>query len=74
MFIGQWRGYFFLNLLAKEAKIIRTWLVLRLASNSFRYREAFSCKNGISYASTIVDEGYIEELKDKSENENTKNS
>ena len=32
-------GIFFLILLVKEGKIIRSWLVLRLPSNSLCYRE-----------------------------------
>ena len=73
MLIGQQREYFYLYLLCEEGKIARSRLVLRLPSNSLiQSRRGFS----ITMASRfdIVDEAYIVELKDKSENENTKNS
>ena len=49
-------------------KITRLRLVLRLLSNSLFNREVFSVRMASRFE--IVDEEYIEELKDKSENEN----
>ena len=57
----------------KEGKITRSRLVLRLPSNSSFNREVVFSLTMASRCE-IVDEEYIEELKDKSENENTKNS
>ena len=73
--IGQWRDYFFLNFACEDGKITRLWLVLRLSNNSLCFREVAK-KNYVPMASRfeIVDEEYIKELKDKSENENTKKS
>ena len=67
------RIFFWLILLCEEGKITRSRLVLRLPSNSLFNREVFF---SVTMASRfeIVDEEYIEELKDKSENENKKNS
>ena len=61
-----------LILLHEEGKITRSRLVLTLPSNSL-----FNSRTCLSVAMAsfkIVDEEYIEELKDKSEIENTKNS
>ena len=72
MLIGQRREYFYLYLLSEEGKIAHSRLVLRLPSNSLiQPRSCFS----ITMASRfdIVDEEYIVELKDKSENEHMKN-
>jgi len=53
-------------------------LVLRLPSNSFYYREVvaeiFSVTRASGVSFEIVDEEHIEELKNKTENENTKKS
>ena len=67
------RIFFWLILLCEEGKITRSRLVLRLPSNSLFNREVFF---SVIMASRfeIVDEEYIGELKDKSENENKKNS
>ena len=62
---------FFLILLCEESKITRSRLVVRLPSNSLFSREVVFL---LASRFEIVDEEYIEELKDKSENENTKNS
>ena len=58
------------------SKITRSRLVLRLLSNSLCYREVVAKIFSVTMASRfeIVDEEYIEELKDKSENENTRKS
>ena len=64
---------FFLILLREEGKITRSRLVLRSPNNSLFNREVvFSVT--VASLFEIVDEEYIEELKDKSENQNTKNS
>ena len=60
-------------MLCEEGKIICSGLVVRLPSNSLFNREVVFF---VTMASCfeIVDDEYIEELKDKSENENTKNT
>ena len=70
------KGFFSPNFACKEGKITRSRLVLRLPSNSLCYREVVAKKFSVTMASRfeIVDEKYAEELKDKSENENTKKS
>ena len=57
----------------KRVKFNGSRLVLRLLSNNLFKREVFF---SVTMASRfeIVDQEYIEELKGKSENENTKNS
>ena len=66
-------GIFFLFLLCEEGKITRSRLVLRLSSKQLiQSRSCFSVTMASRFE--IVDEDYMEELKDKSENENTKNS
>ena len=67
---------FYLNFACEEGKITRSRLVLRLHSNSLCYRRSCCSIFFVTMASRfeIVDEKYIEELKDKSENENTKKS
>ena len=70
-------AFFFLILLCDEGKITRSRLVLGLPSNSsfnfsIQLRSCFSVTMASRFE--IADEEYIEELKDKSENENTKNS
>ena len=76
MLISQWREYFSLIILLREkGKITRPRLVLRSPSNSSFNREVFFfCNNGVSCPDNIINEEYIEESKDKSENENTKNN
>ena len=66
---------FFLNFACEEGKITRLRLVLRFPSNSLCYR-VVAKKFSVTMASRfeIVDEEYIEELKDKSKNENTRKS
>jgi len=60
-------------LLCEEGKITRPRLVLRLPSNSLFNREVvFSVTMASRFE--IVDGEYIEELKEKSKNENRKNS
>ena len=63
----------FLNFACEEGKITRSRLALRLPSNSLCYREVAK-KFSVTMASRfeMVDEEYIEELKDKSKNENMK--
>ena len=71
------KGVFFLNFACEEGKITRSRLVLRLPSNSLCYREIDAKKAfAITMASCfeIVDQQYIQELKEKSENEKTKKS
>ena len=64
MLIGQWREFFFLILLCEEGKITRSPLVLRLPSNIlYSIEKLFFCHNGVSFE--IVDEEYIDELKDE---------
>ena len=64
---------FFLILLCEEGKIARSRLVLRLPSNSLlKSRSCFSVTMASRF--DIVDEEFIEALKNKSENENRKNS
>ena len=67
------RVFFFLNFACEEGKITSSRLVLRLPSNSLCYRVVVSKRFTITIASRfeIVEKEYIEELKDKSENENT---
>ena len=69
-------GIFFLNFACEEGKITCSRLVLRLPSNSLCYQVVVAKKLSVTMASCfeIVDEEYIEELKDNSENENTKKS
>ena len=64
---------FFPNFACEESKITRSRLVLRLPSNSLCYREVVFLFTMASRFE-IIDEECIEELKSKSENENTKNS
>ena len=65
-------GTFFLNFACEESKITLSRLVLSLPSDSLGYREVVAKKFSVTMASRfeIVDEEYIEELKDKTENEN----
>ena len=67
---------FFLNFACEEGKITGSRLVLRLLSNSLCYREVVAKKFSVTMTSRfeIADEEYIEELKDKRENQNTKKS
>ena len=67
------RVFFSLNFACEEGKITRSRLVLRLPSNSLCYRECFFLPVMMASRLEIVDEEYIEESKDKIENENTKN-
>ena len=62
-------GIFFLILLVKEGKIIRSWLVLGCLATAHTIEKLFFCDNGFSFRD--ID---IEELNDKSENEITNNS
>ena len=57
---------FFLNFVCVEGKITPSRLALWLPSNSLCYREAVAKKFSATMASSfeIVDEEYIEELKD----------
>ena len=66
----------FLNFACEESKITCSRLVLRLSSNSLCYRVIVAKRFSVTMASRfeIVGEEYIEELTDKSENENTKKS
>jgi len=62
--------FFFLMLLVKRAKLLANdWS--RFPSNSLSYRELAAKKISVTMTSPfeIVDEKYIEELKDKNENE-----
>lgn len=59
----------FLNFACEESKIDRSRLVLGLPCNTLCYREVVFLSRF-----DIVEEEYIEKLKDKWENENTKNS
>ena len=55
-----------------RAKLLaRDWSSGRLAT-AHSIERLFFCNNGVSFE--IVNEEYIEELEDKSENENTKNN
>ena len=65
-------GYFFYNLLCEEGKI--TQLVLRLPSNSLFNQEVVFLYQWRLVSRYVADEEYIEELKDKSEKKNKKNS
>ena len=56
----------------KRAKLLaHDWSSGCLAT-SYSIQQLFFCNNGVSFE--IVDEEHIEELTDKSENENKKNS
>ena len=70
------RVFFFLKFACEEGKITCSRLVVRLPSNSLCYLVVVAKKLSVTMASCfeIVDEEYIEELKDNSENENTKKS
>ena len=57
---------FFLNFACQESKITRSRLVLRLPSNSSCFYVTMASRF------EIVDEGYTEDVRDKSENENMK--
>ena len=61
--------YFFLILLVKRGKLLAHNWFLRLPSNRLCY---FSLT--VASCFKLVDEEYIKELKDKNENENSKNS
>ena len=65
MLIGQWREYF---IFVKQAKLLaHDWSSGCLAT-AYSIEKLFFCKSF-----EMVYEEYIEQLKDKSENENTKN-
>ena len=65
MLIGQRREYFsFLILLCEEGKITRSRLVHKLPCKLIQLRSCFSVPMASRFE--IVDEEYIEELKDKS--------
>ena len=67
---------FFLNFACEGGKTTCSRLVLRFPSNSLCHRVVLAKKLSVTMASRfeIVDGEYIEELKDNSENENTKKS
>jgi len=73
MLIGQRREFsFFVICFVKRAKLLaHDWSSGCLAT-AYSIEKLFSCNIGVS--DREVDEEYIEELKDKSENENKKNS
>ena len=65
---------FFLILLCEEGKTTRSRLVHKLPCNSLFNREVVFLYQWRLVSRYVVDEDYIEELKDKSENENKKDS
>ena len=74
MLIGQWRGYFFLILLEKRAKLLAHDWYWGCLATAYAIEKLLLFSVTMASRFEIVDEEYIEELKDKSENENTRKS
>ena len=76
MLSGQWRGHFFLLLLVKRAKLLaHDWSSDCLAT-AYAIERLMQQKFSIIMTSRleVVDQQYIQELKEKSESESTKKS